>query len=141
MLNIHYDTHCPLFFKIFSIFYIFGSRLRGKHDVLVPVTPYLAGIFQYLRKNKNLPPRVRAVDVHHILLLLPFLMDGLLEDVVQEHNRNYRLLPVYDPSKELVEIMITMLFIRWHMLIMPYQREFPPKDAVDVKEMIGLGDK
>jgi hypothetical protein len=74
--------------------------------------------------------------MRHILLLLHFLMDGLLEDVVQEHNRNYPLRPVYDPSKELIEI--TMLFIRWYML---YQRRFPPKDAVDVKEMIGLGDQ
>ncbi len=103
MLNIHYETHC-LFFKIYAIFDIFGSRLRGKHDVLVPVTPYLAGIFQYLRKNKKLPPVVRAVDMRHILLLHPFLMNGLLADVVQEHNRNYPLRPVYDPSKELIEL-------------------------------------
>ncbi len=99
----------------------------------MPVTPYLAGIFQYLRKNRTLPPRVRAVDMRHILMLFPFLMDGLLEDVVQEHNRNYPLRPVYDPSIELIEI--TVLFIRWYML---YWRQFPPKDAVDVKEMIGL---
>lgn len=135
MSNIIYDAYC-LLFDIFTIFDIFDFRFRGKHDVLVPVTPYLAGIFQYIRKNKKLPPRVRAVDMRHILLLLPFLMDGLLEDVVQEHNRNYPLRPVYDPSKELIEI--TMLFIRWYML---YRRRFPPKDAVDVKELIGLGDK
>ncbi len=122
--------------KILVIFDIFSFRLRGKHDVLVPVTPYLASIFQHLRKNKRLPPRVRAVDMRHILLLLPFLMDGLLEDVVHEHNQNYPLRPVYDPSKELIEI--TMVFIRWYML---YRRRFPPKDAVDVKEMIGLGDQ
>ncbi len=35
-------------------------------------------------------------------------------------------------------IEITMLFIRWYML---YRRRFPPKDAVDVKEIIGLGDQ
>jgi hypothetical protein len=119
---------------IFVIFDIFVFRLRGKNDVLVPVTPYLAGIFQHLRKNKKLPPRVRAVDMRHILLLLPFLLDGLLEDVVQEHNQNFPLRPVHDPSKELIEI--TMLFIRWYML---YRRRFPPKDEVDIKEMIALG--
>ncbi len=53
-----YDAYF-LLFNIFTIFDIFCSRLRGKHDVLVPVTPYLAGIFQYLRKNKKLPPRVK----------------------------------------------------------------------------------
>ncbi len=101
-------TYC-LFLKIFVIFDIFSFRLRGKHDVLVSVTPYLASIFQHLQKNKRLPPRVRVVDMRHILLLLPFLMDRLLEDVVHEHNQNYPLQPVYDPSKELIEI--TMVFI------------------------------
>jgi hypothetical protein len=119
---------------IFFIFDIFFFRLRGRIDVLVPVTPYLAGIFQHLRKNKKLPPRVRAVDMLHILLLLPFLLDGLLEEVVQEHNQNFPLRPVYDPSKQLIQI--TTLFIRWYML---YSRRFPPKDEVDIKEMIGLG--
>jgi hypothetical protein len=100
------------------------------------VTPYLAGIFQHLRKHKKLPPRVRAVDMRHILLLLPFLLDGLLEDVVNEHNRNFPLRLVYDPSLELIEI--TKLFIQWFML---YRRRYPPKDAVDVQEMITLGEK
>ena len=61
---------------------------RGKHDCLVPVTPYLAGVFQYLRRNKKLPNRVRAIDMRHILLLLPFLLDGLMADVVVEHIQN-----------------------------------------------------
>ncbi len=61
--------------NIFVIFDILCIRLRGLNDVLVPVTPYLAGIFQHLRKHKKQPPRVRAVDMRHILLLLPFLLD------------------------------------------------------------------
>jgi hypothetical protein len=100
------------------------------------MTPYIAGIFQYLWKNKKLPPRVRAVDMSHVLLIPPFLMDGLLADVVAEHNQNYPLHPVSDPSKELIEI--TMLFIRWYML---YRRRFPPKDDVDVKDMVALGEQ
>jgi hypothetical protein len=115
---------------------MFVFRLRGRIDILVPVTPYLAGIFQHLQKNKKLSPRVQAVDMLRILLLLQFILDGLLEDVVQEQNRNFPLLPVYDPSKELIEI--TMLFIQWYML---YHRRFPPKDEVDVKKMIALGAK
>ena len=102
----------------------------------MPVTPYLAGIFKYLRTKKKLPPKVRAVDMRHILLLLPFLMDGLLEDVVREHNRKYPLRGVYDPSSELIGI--TMLFIQWYML---YRRRFPPKDKVDVQRLTNLGDK
>ncbi len=38
--------------------------------------------------------------------------------------------------KELTEI--AMLFIRWYML---YCRQFLPKDEVDVKEMIVLGEQ
>ena len=74
--------------------------------------------------------------MRHILLLLPFLMDGLLEDVVREHNRKYPLRGVYDPSSELIGI--TMLFIQWYML---YRRRFPPKDKVDVQRLTNLGDK
>ncbi len=54
-------------------------------------------IFQHLRKNKKLPLRIQAVDMQYILLLLPFLMDKLLQDVVQEHSRNFPLQPVYHP--------------------------------------------
>jgi hypothetical protein len=43
---------------------------------------------------------------------------------------------VYDPSLELIEI--TKLFIQWFML---YRRRYPPKDAVDVQEMITQGEK
>jgi hypothetical protein len=34
----------------------------------------------------------------HILLLLPFLLDGLLADVAHEHNRENLFNPVFDPS-------------------------------------------
>jgi hypothetical protein len=58
----------------------------------------------HLRKNICLPPRVRAVDMRHVLLVLPFLMHDLLVDEVAEHNSR---LPahshghVVDPSAEL----------------------------------------
>ncbi len=55
--------------NIFVIIDILCIRLRGWNDVLVPVTPYLAGIFQQLRKHKKLPPRVQAVYMQHIRLL------------------------------------------------------------------------
>jgi hypothetical protein len=120
---------------IYHILHIYGS-FRGKNDGLVPLTPYLAGIFQYLRKNKKLPPRVCAVDMQHVLLVLPFLLDGLLDPaVLEEHNRKHPLRPVHDPSTELVGI--TILFIQWYML---YGRRYPPKDKEDVKELATLGD-
>ena len=102
----------------------------------MPVTPYLAGVFNYLRLNKKIPPRVRAIDMRHILLLLPFLLDGLLADEVLEHNRSHPLNPVLDPSSELIGI--TILFIEWYNL---YRRRFPPKDQVDVQNLTSLGER
>ncbi len=113
--------HIP---HIYHILHIYGS-FRGKDDCLVPLTAYLAGIFQYLRRNKKLPPKVRAVDMRHVLLVLPFLLDGLLDPAVLE-----------EPSTELLGI--TILFIQWYML---YRRRYPPKDKEDVKELATLGDR
>jgi hypothetical protein len=72
----------------------------------------------------------------HILLLLPFLLDGLLADVVHEHNLENPFNLVFDPSSELIGI--TTLFIQWYNL---YQRRFPPKDEMDVQSMTNLGEK
>ena len=95
-----------IFTHIYHILHIYGS-FWGKNDCLVPLTPYLAGIFQYLRRNKKLLPRVRAVDMRHVLLVLPFFLEGLLDPaVLEEHNRKYPLRPVHDPSTELVGITI-----------------------------------
>ena len=82
------------------------------------------------RAFKELPEAI-------VLLVLPFLLDGLLDPaVLQEHNRKYPLRPVHDPSTELVGI--TILFIQWYML---YRRRYPPKDKEDVKELATLGDR
>ena len=74
--------------------------------------------------------------MRHILLFLPCLLDGLLADVVLEHNRENPFNPVFDPSSELIGI--TMLLFQWYNL---YQRRFPPKDEVDVQDMTNLGEK
>jgi hypothetical protein len=65
--------------------------------------------------------------MRHVLLLLPFLRDGLLADVVLDYNREHPLNPVFDPSSELIGI--TMIFIEWYNL---YHRRNPPKDEVDI---------
>ena len=112
------------------------DSLRGIHDCLVPITPYLAGIFNYLRLNRKIPPKVRAIDMRHILLLLPFLLDGLVADEVLEHNRAHPSNPILDPSNELIGI--TMLFIQWYNL---YRRRYPPKDEVDIQHLTVLGER
>ncbi len=115
--------------------YIYDSFL-GQHDCLVPVTPYLAGVFQYLRLNRKIPPKVRAIDMRHILLLLPFLLDGLMADEVLEHNRAHPSNPTLDPSNVLIGI--TMLFIQWYNL---YRRRYPPKVEVDIQHLSALGER
>jgi hypothetical protein len=131
-LYVKYDeyVHKPFFLHILHIY-----SFRGKHDCLVPVTPYLASVF-YLRLHRKIPPKVRAIDMRHILLLLPFLLDGLLADEVLEHNRLHPLNPALDPSSEL--IWITLIFIQWYNL---YRRRYPPKDEVDIQDLTALGDK
>jgi len=111
-------------------------RFRGMHDCLVPVTPYLASIFQHLRNKGKLPPRIRAVDMRHILLLLPFLLDRLLTDEVEEHNRANPLSKVSDPSPMMVEIAI--LLLSWYHL---YRRRIPPKDEDDIVQLTTLGKR
>jgi len=74
--------------------------------------------------------------MRHILLILPFLLDGLLADVVLAHNRANPFNQVFDPSTELIGI--TMLFIQWYNL---YRRRFPPKDEVDIKDLTSLGEQ
>ena len=120
---------------IFYIFCIYDS-FQGKHDCLVPVTPYLAGVFEYLRLNRKIPPKVRAIDMRHILLLLPFLLDGLMDEEVHEHNQAHPSNPILDPSNELIGI--TMLFIQWYNL---YRRRYPPKDEVDIQHLTVLGER
>jgi hypothetical protein len=98
------------------------------------VTPYLAIVFVSLRTAGSLPSRVRAMDMRHLLLLLPFLLDGLLSEEVEEHNKNNPLFKVSDPSSNMVEIVIHL--IAWYQL---YRRRFPAKDEDDIADMETLG--
>ena len=109
---------------------------RGIHDCLVPVTPYVAGIFKHLRTKSKLPPRVRAVDMRHVLLILPFLLDGLLTEEVEEHNRRNPVAQIVDPSPMMVNI--TIMLLSWYQL---YRRKFPAKDEEDIKDLGTLGKR
>ena len=108
----------------------FLCSFRGMHDCLVPVTPYLATIFESIRKTSAIPGPVRAVDMRHILLLLPFLLHNLLEDEVAEYNSKNPFDPITDPSDECIRIVLALL--QWYHL---YRRRFPPKDEVDIQDL------
>ena len=89
-------------------------RLRGFHDCLVPVAPYLAGIFNKLRTKQNLPWKVRAIDMLHVLLLLHFILEGLLTEEVAEYNRQNPFSRICDPSP------IVIILISWYGGTMAY---------------------
>lgn len=131
MLHMH-NMHC---FAIYVLTYVICSY-KGIHDCLVPITPYLAGIFKHLRSKGKLPPRVRAMDMRHVLLILPFLLHGLLTEEVEEHNRINPLVRIVDPSPMMVEV--TIMLLSWYGL---YRRKFPAKDEDDIKDLRSLGHR
>jgi hypothetical protein len=107
------------------------------HDCLVPVTKWCAGMFKYIRDNGKPPPRVRAADMRHVLLVLPFLLHDLLRPEVEAHNRQNPLADhVVDPSAELIEVVLTLL--TWYRLV---RRRSPAKDEVDLKRVTYLGHR
>jgi hypothetical protein len=106
-------------------------------ECLVPITPYLATIFEHLRDNSSAPGRVRAADIRHLLLVLPFLLHDLMACEVEDHNRKHpREEPVVDPSLELIEVVLQLL-ARYHL----FRRRNPPKDEDDIKDMRTLAER
>ena len=76
------------------------------------------------------------MDMRHILLLLPFLLQGLLTEEVEEHNKINPLIRIIDPSPMMVEI--TIMLLTWYGL---YRRKFPAKDEDDIKDLSSLGKR
>ena len=101
------------------------------HDVLVPITQYLADLFESLRSTGKRPVRVRATDMRHVLLVLPFLLHDLLADEVAAFNLRYHNSPpVVDPSAELIEI--TLQLLSWYHLL---RRRTPGKTDRDISDL------
>ena len=109
------------------------DSFRGKNDCLMPIMPYLTGLFNYLGIHGKIPPKVRAMDIRHILIMLPFLLDGLLVDAVLKHSRAHPLNPALGPSSELIRITM--------MLIQLSRRRYPPNDEVDIQDLTNLGER
>ena len=110
---------------------IVSFRLSGRHECLVPVTPWCAGVFEYLMDNGKPPSKVRASDIRHILLVLPFLLHDLVRPEVEEYNRlNPAEEPLVDPSSDCIDV--TLLLLTWYRL---FRRCDPPKDEEDINEL------
>ena len=74
--------------------------------------------------------------MRHILLILPFLLQGLLTQEVEEHNKKNPVFRIVDPSSIMVEI--TIMLLSWYTL---YRRKFPAKDEEDIKDLSTLGER
>lgn len=110
---------------------IVSFRLSGRHECLVPVTPWCAGVFEHILDNSKPPCRVRASDMRHILLVLPFLLHDLVRPEVEEYNRlNPAEEPLVDPSSDCIDV--TLLLLTWYRL---FRRCDPPKDEEDINEL------
>ncbi len=100
------------------------------HDCLVPVTQWHANVFESIRQIDKLPCRVRASDMRHILLLLPFLLQDLLAEEVEKYSKENHFDPISDPSDECIGIV--NLFLTWYDL---FCRRIPPKDELDIEDL------
>jgi len=77
------------------------------------------------------------MDMRHILIILPFLLEGLLTEEVEEHNTaNQFIHHVVDPSPKMVDI--TIMLLSWYHL---YRRKIPAKDEEDIKNLSTLGER
>ena len=68
------------------------------------------------------------MDMRHVLLLLPFLLEGLMTDEVEEYNSANPLGRTSDPSPKMVNIAVMLL--SWYHL---YRRRFPSTDEEDLR--------
>ena len=91
-------------------------------------------MFKYIIDNGKPPPKVRAADMRHILLVLPFLLHDLLRPEVEAYNAHQAPKDhVSDPSAECISVVHT--FLTWYHLS---RRRNPPKDEDDIKELTNL---
>ena len=91
---------------------------------LVPVDYFVAAIFDYLQVHGKPHTGIRAADLRHLLLLLPFVLDNLLRDEVDKYNQEKTRgsVALVDPSGELV--LVANTFVSWYKL---FRRTNPPK--------------
>ena len=112
----------------------FFFRLSGIYDTLVPLTKWCGSVFKSIYETGKHPGKLRASDMRHILLVLPYLLHDLLRPEVEAYNAHKAPEDhVSDPSAECISVVHT--FLTWYHL---YRRRNPPKDEDDIKELTNL---
>lgn len=84
------------------------------HDTLIAVSSRTRQAFKSLHEDGRLHCRVRAADVRHLLLLLPFMVHDLFSSEVQAWNAVPGNEQIEDPSPEIVAICLSLL--QWYHL-------------------------
>ena len=109
-----------------------GRVFSGLHDTLLPMSSKTRSVFQQLRGSKSKGKKkskaadanagkisgqvmgtVTGADLRHLLLLLPFLLFDLMDDVINEYNtaNNTNLI---NPVHELIKLVL--LLLEWYHL-------------------------
>jgi len=90
------------------------SRYKGMHDTLIAVSRQTRQSFKSLQDEGKLHCRVRAADVRHLFLLLPFMVHDLFSSEVKTWNAVAGYAQIQDPSPEIVAICLSLL--EWYHL-------------------------
>ena len=105
-----------------------GLIICGQNDCLVPMNKSITSVFNQLYSKNKATSHVRACDYRHLLLLLPFILQHLFRNEVEQFNQlRAGNPPVIDPSSELVDVSNS--FLSWYTL---FRRVTPPKTTNDV---------
>jgi hypothetical protein len=110
----------------------FLSRLKGMHDTLIAVSARTRQTFRSLNEDGKLHCRVRAADVRHLLLLLPFAVYDLFSSEVKAWNAVPGNQQIQDPSPEIVAICLSL--VEWYHL---YRRSGHTTEDIYLLERLG----
>ena len=110
--------------------YVF--RLRGLHDTLLPLSNKTRQSFQHLRSEGKVHSKVRASDIRHLLLLLPFMVHDLFRSEVDAWNAVPGNPHLQDPSPGIVAICLSLL--EWYHL---YRQPGHTTDELHLLDTLG----
>jgi hypothetical protein len=117
-----------------------GQNLRGQHDTMISLPQKLRRIFSHFigkrdggQEQSDVPSGVRACDIRNLMLMMPFIMEGLISDQVEHWNRqNHHDEPIEDPSRKLIHLF--NLYLGWYSL---FRKE--SKDVFDLETFHNKG--
>ena len=103
------------------------------HYTLIALNGVARQIFSKMKAEGTVPCRIRAVDLRHLLLFLPFLLHDLFHNEVAAWNSDTRNPRVVDPSSEIVLVCLSL--IEWYHL---YRRSGKSTDDLSLLDWLAL---